>query len=274
MTAVSHTLDLISTSRADDASYGALLDMATALRDHDDSRVVGGHMVELLQMIHPTPGLPHRRTNDSDAAITTAIAGSGDVHSALTAVGYEPTSGNHYRRGDREIDLLIPSASETFRSEEHGGRAFDAAPGLRLALSAEPTVVEATVEFLDGELRTGLIRVPRVEIALVIKALATRSRSAPKDLADISTLLALRAAHTSEDLLGWMIDSGPLTGARREAAAVLHRIADLAERGLLPASAEVVQIRLAAAVRAYVARPDRSPDATGTPAAGEGAARQ
>ncbi|MFD4433342.1 hypothetical protein ACFWPJ_28845, partial [Nocardia sp. NPDC058497] len=106
-----------STSRAADRGFRALADLATAAEPLDVGayRVVGGHMVQLLQHAYPIPHWPLRGTADADAGMAqeTLVAVEPQLHQRIQELGYTLAEGNHYTRevsGDRlDIDILVPS---------------------------------------------------------------------------------------------------------------------------------------------------------------------
>src|SRR5690349_1004437 len=124
----------------------------------------------------------------------------GQMASLLLTHGYVATSGNNYIRPvpdlataggpmpELAVDLLVPSLDGRFHLQEHGGRAFDAAPGLALALEMEPIVIEVGARLLDGSRCQFTVRVPTVEYAVVIKAMSYGSRSQVRDVEDIHRL--------------------------------------------------------------------------------------
>jgi hypothetical protein len=256
-------VELIATSYADELSIRSLADISAVTADQN-VRIIGGQMASLLLTAFPVPGIAVRRTRDADAAITTELAGSGVIHQRLLDHGYAATSGNSYTRPVPElavpggpvpelaVDLLIPSLDGRFRPQEHGGRAFDAAPGLAPALAADPIVIDAGVRLLDG---TGLeftVRVPTVELALVIKALAYGSRLHARDGEDIYRLLEIAAAYPSDAIGGWRLHETPLRASRRDAAAHLH---ELARRTRRRTDLDVPAARLATLIAALINRP-------------------
>jgi hypothetical protein len=129
------------------------------------------------------------------------------MHERLLDHGYVATAGNSYSRPvpglavangpvpELAVDLLVPSLDGRFRSQEHGGRAFDSAPGLAPALGAEPIVIDVGARVLDGTVLEFTVRVPTVELALVIKALAFGSRLQERDVQDIYRLLEIADAY-------------------------------------------------------------------------------
>lgn len=261
---MTRSAELVATSRADDLSLRALADVAHITAE-GDARIVGGQMSSLLLTTFPVTGVPPRRTRDADTAITTELAGTGILHDRLIALGYSATSGNSYSKPvpelaspgspapEQSVDLLVPSLDGRFHPSEHGGRAFDAAPGLALALAAAPIVIDVGATLLDGTLLEFTVRVPTVEIAVVIKALASASRNESRDIDDLYRLLEIANGYSSEEIGGWRLDSAGLTGSRRDAASALHALAR--DRRRL-SGADVPAARLATLIAARVARPE------------------
>lgn len=179
--------ELAATSRADDLALRALAEIVEITGD-ENVRIAGGQMVSLLLAAFPVAGIAARRTRDADAAITTELAGSGVLHDRLVARRWTPSAGNHYVRPVPELSIPGLSAPGTvrrparavagrrFRPSQHGGRAFDSAPGLAPALVAEPVEVETRARLLDGTRLVFVARVPTVEMAEVIKAHSYSSR--------------------------------------------------------------------------------------------------
>lgn len=244
----------VATSRADDAAFLALRDAAAATA-HVEARIVGGQMVALLAGAFPSRELIMRRTADADAGFGPTVAASGSVHTSLLGAGYEAIRGNHYEQGDRAIDLLVPSATARFAPVLHGGRAFDAVPGLHLALANEPIHLDVRATLSDRSEVAISARVPTVEAALVLKALAIESRLAPKDVVDAFNLLTIRHGAEPDEIGGWRLRSDGLTGSRADAAAALHRLADRARSSRVVAESEVPRTTLVALIREFVTRP-------------------
>jgi hypothetical protein len=138
---VRRRVELVASAFADELSLRALAEITEITADQN-VRVIGGQMASLLLAAFPVAGIGARRTRDADTAITTELAGSGVLHERLLEHGYAATSGNSYTRPvpalavpdgplpELAVDLLVPSFDGRFRPQEHGGRAFDAAPGL------------------------------------------------------------------------------------------------------------------------------------------------
>ncbi|GIJ48888.1 hypothetical protein Val02_57740 [Virgisporangium aliadipatigenens] len=254
---------LAATSYADDLSFRSLAEVSEITADQN-VRIIGGQMASLLLAAFPVPGIGARRTRDTDAAITTELAGSGVVHQRLLDRGYAATSGNSYARAVPElaaagapvpelaVDLLVPSLDGRFRPEEYGGRAFDAAPGLAPVLAADPIVIDVSARLLDGAVLEFTVRVPTVELALVVKALSYGSRLQARDVEDIYRLLEIADTHAADEIGGWQLRAPSLRGSRRDAAVQLN---ELARRTRRMSGSEVPAGRLAALVVSLVGRP-------------------
>jgi hypothetical protein len=256
--------ELAATSRADDLALRALAEIVEITGD-ENVRIVGGQMVSLLLAAFPVAGIAARRTRDADAAITTELAGSGVLHDRLVARGWAPSAGNHYVRPVPElsissraapelsVDLLVPSLDGRFRPSQHGGRAFDSAPGLAPALVAEPVEVETRVRLLDGSGLMFVARVPTVEMAVVIKAYAYASRRLGRDVEDIYRLLEIVEGHPPDAIGGWRLDTADLRGSRRDAAA---RLQELGRRSRRLTNVGISAARLATLIAQHVRDPD------------------
>lgn len=233
---LSRRAELVATSHADDLALRVLADVAQ-ITQGEDARIVGGHMTALLLTAFPVAGVPARRTRDADAAITTELAGSGVLHDRLLALGYTDTAGNHYEREVPEladpdgppsflqVDLLVPSFNGRFAPRRHGGRIFDAAPGLEPALLTPPILIHTGATLRDGTVLEFTVAVPPVEYAVVIKAIAYGARRAARDAEDLYRLLAIATAYPPQEIGGWRLDGDDLSGSRRDAAAHLHALA-------------------------------------------------
>lgn len=261
-------IKVISMSNAADLGYRALADVAQAAVGipHKNYRIVGGHMVQLLIHTYPTPGATERSTADADAGIDEAVAAGQDFHNQLLERGYEASKGNHYTRQNEdggliEVDLLIPHdgiGRPMRHATEVNGRGFDAIPGLKFALAATPLLVDVKV-LLFGEKvdLTFTVPVPDVEAALILKALAWKSRTTDKDLADISSLLEIAQLH-KDALTNWGYADERLaaTGQRKDAAKALHSIVEMAGRNRIkPLKGLSSPARLAALIREHIPAP-------------------
>lgn len=192
-----------------------------------------------------------RRTADADAAIETHLAVSGAAHQLLTQAGYQAKAGNSYTRDDQQIDLLVPSRTGRFQTEQLGGRGFDAAPGLSLALAGEPIMVNTTVELLGGEVLTFAARVPTVEIAVVLKASSFQSRRADRDLVDLHNLLWIVEDYDADVIGGWSLGH-PQNATRRDAQRSLIAVATLMSARSARPKVEVELEALVALIRRHV----------------------
>lgn len=135
-------IETVATSNADDAAFLALADVAEITKQIDDVRIVGGHMASFLLSAFTVNGAVLRRTADAAAAVSTFVAAYGRIHRALVDPGHTDTSGNHYVKGDLEIDILVPSDGAGFETATVGGRGSDAASGLGLV---DPIVLDVGV---------------------------------------------------------------------------------------------------------------------------------
>lgn len=225
------TAYLIATSNADDAAFVSLLDLAAVIEGRKDSVVIGGHMVGLMCAAFPTPGLVERRTQDADGGVEVELASTGDLHTRLIGLGYTAENSNRYVRGEEEdrptIDLLVPTVGDRFHEEAIGDRRFDAMPGLRVAM-ANTLLIDAVLTFQDHTERRTIVRVPTIEGAVLLKAIAWGSRRKRKDAIDLSNLFAVLQCHGLEALGGpWRLNEPVPTGNRLTAARHLHGLADI-----------------------------------------------
>lgn len=246
---------LVAAGAEDDAAIESLSDVARLLARFDEVVVIGGHMVSILAAAHPSPGFVERRTADSDAGAPVELAATGELHDALSASGYVAEAGNRYVKSGKAqpaptIDLLVPSLNGRFHAGEFGGRAFDAVPGLSVALPAA-TPVRVVANRLTGREITFEVMVPNVEAAVVLKAHSWASRLAQKDVIDLNNLLSIVDHHSTEAIGPWRLGDHGLIGSRRDAARHLHRLAGLAEADRLPRS-RVDPRRLVVLIRRHV----------------------
>lgn len=263
-------INVISMSNAADLGYRALADVAAASESIPltDYRIVGGHVVQMLIHVYPTPAATERSTADADAGIRKAVATGQTIHRQLLGRGYEAVKGNHYIRTDEKgarikVDLLIPHTGvgrPMTRSTEVNGRGFDGIPGLGFALNAMPLLIDVKVLLLGGkEDLTFTVPVPDVEAALILKALAWKSRTSDKDLADISSLMEIVQIH-KHSLATWGFENPRLAamGQRLDAARALYQLVDLADRGRIkPLRGLQSPARFAALLREHVPAPSR-----------------
>lgn len=247
-------VNVVSASRADDLAYEALEDVGRLSAALPDVRLVGGQMVQLLLQAFPSPRAAIRRTADADAAVQPEVAASGRAERVLRDLDYKPESGNRYLRGERAIDLLVPSGGR-FEQQIYDGRAYDAVPGLMLAMAGPPIALTVHVVYSDDRVSSCDVQVPGVEAAVVLKALATADRARDSDLIDLTNLLEIVADGEWERFGGWRLNEAALFGARGDAARALHALA----RRLRPIGhPSVATQRLVALIRTYVRAPDQT----------------
>ncbi|WIE80999.1 hypothetical protein [Curtobacterium sp. MCSS17_016] len=257
------TAHFFAESKTDDAAYIALDDLSSVLAGHPEARIIGGHMVSLITTAYPTPGLTPRRTGDADAGIPVELASSGALHDALLDLGYDAESGNRYVRptGTKDdpaptIDLLTESLTGRFGDQKFGGRAFNIMPGMHLATSSGITVnVNATLTD-DSALRS-TVTVPTVEAAVVLKSYAWQDRPGiHKDAADLHNLFQVLDHHGADAVGGWQLNQPGNIGARRDAAANLHLLADRLETRRSRPDDGFDRRALTALIRQYVVAPE------------------
>lgn len=131
------SLELVSTSRAQDAAYLALNDLAAlASRIGGDYRIIGGHMVTLLVAASGATGVPDRETADADFGAPFSVIRDRRLLDELYNRGYRQTgAANRFERniGDLPltIDVLAPSYSGRHEpNQAHGELVVDEIPGL------------------------------------------------------------------------------------------------------------------------------------------------
>jgi hypothetical protein len=224
MAMTTKNVKLYAATNADDLSFLSLFDACT-LSKGKNVRIVGGQMVQLLIEAFPNSNSFSRRTVDADAALDSELADTGEMHEIFVAAGYEASSGNSYQKDGRSIDLLVASLDGKFSTRMHGERAFDASPGLSSALSTEPLTIQVSATLQNGEVLEFEARVPRVETALVIKALVYRFRLTSRDLLDVQNLLWISKHYPADEIGGWTLDT-PAKGARGDAQRALHYLSE------------------------------------------------
>lgn len=115
-------ISLVSTSRASDAGFLALADLAdiaAALRS--DYRIVGGHMVTLLVARHGVANqVPLRETADADFAAMPTVIADPRLPATLIERGYlAEGAANRFTRGTQDphgrLDLVIDILAPSFR---------------------------------------------------------------------------------------------------------------------------------------------------------------
>ncbi len=125
-------------------------------------------------------------------------------------------------------------------------------------LAIDALDVRVRARLTTSETLTFEVPVPDVEQAVVLKALAWRSRLAPKDVTDLCALLVI--AHEYRDRLPeWKLDT-PHKGARGDAAKALFALVSMIDRRRPVDGLTIAPGRLAALIRTLVAGPEANPD--------------
>jgi hypothetical protein len=190
-------LELRCTSIAEHLGFLALSDVAIALANRPEGRVIGGHMVTLHVLRW---GLDlTRATQDADLGVQPAIVQTPDLTDRLLAVGYSRTAGNRFERPvsglpgvdqgphNAVIDILVPA----YTSRARENRAFGdhlvttEVPGLAFALKRAPVDLELDVTMLDGAQAVIPVRLPDEVSALVLKIMARTVRTEDRDAVDV-----------------------------------------------------------------------------------------
>lgn len=190
-------LDVRATSRADEAAFLAMRDIARVANAAGiDYRIVGGQMVRLHVALGGADEPVARVTLDADVGIAAASARNPALVSGLDELGYKrPGSSNRFSRETAEglnlvIDVLAPAYGRRMVSnQQHGDIVLDEIPGLSLALSTAGEHVDLTVTMLDGANLTFGVVVPDITSALCLKAVGWADRLATKDAVDVWRLL-------------------------------------------------------------------------------------
>lgn len=248
-------LVLLSTSRAQDAGYAALADVATVTdRIGADYRLVGGHMVSVLVALHQVTGVPARETADADLGAQFCVVADPRLVATLQELGYtRPGASNRFVRPlpdglEATIDVLAPSYTGRHEpNQPHGDLVVDEVPGLGYALAAAPVRVAVEAQLSTGRCLHATVLVPAPLPALALKLLSYGSRHATRDAEDVWRLLAVcHAAGIGPD--AWTRSSVTL----RDAALVLRQLTTInspALRAIAPDRATTARIRaLASAV--------------------------
>lgn len=189
-----------STAPAEDGALTALADVAEAVVDWSDCRIVGGQMVA-VHVSRSGIDIAHRPTADADLAAPLAVlADPGLADRLLRQRGYHRIDGSRLVRstphGDAVIDLLGPApASRTLHNRPAGVFTVDAVAGIHYALTQPPVTVRVDALLYRGHRPDPfVVAVPTVQAAIVVKATAAMERGAQKDRADLDLLLEVAAA--------------------------------------------------------------------------------
>jgi len=228
------SVHLVSTSRAGDAGYLAAADLARLAAGLEvDYRLVGGNAVTLLTVLHGVVDrVPARETADTDFGVEPEVVADPRLLPALTASGYTAVEGNRFVRTlhlpasgtaaaaawELTVDVLTPSYRSTLvPNTSMGDLVVDQIPGLSLALSRPPSVLQLHVHLTSGHEVHTAVRLPDVVSALCLKAYAYTARRTDRDAVDCWRLLEAAAA------VGVTGDSWPETVSAADAASTPRR---------------------------------------------------
>jgi hypothetical protein len=222
-------LRLVSTSRASDAGYLALADLAdVAARIDAPYRIVGGHMATLLVAIQGVSDqVPVRETLDADFGAPPEVVADPRLLQGLCELGYASRGvSNRLVRSavdtvgglDLVVDILAPSyQGRILHNQRHGTLFVDEIPGLAFALSRSPVTVDLRVRLNGGSEVSTRLLLPDLISALCMKALAYRGRYSDKDAVDLWRLT------TAAYVAGLRAESWPTTVTGRASGEVLRR---------------------------------------------------
>lgn len=193
-------LVLRAASVADDLGFVALGDLA-ATSEGIDSRVIGGHMVQLHVYRWGFGAELYRETQDVDLGVPLTAVEDPSIVERLMALGYARLAGNRFSRqiddisvGDDTadshqavIDLLVPAytsrPSKTGLIGQH--LVTTEVPGLAEAFRRPAVAVELELTRMNNAVLSARVVIPDELAALVLKVMAWRTRGAPKDAVDI-----------------------------------------------------------------------------------------
>ena len=232
-------LELVAASRAEEAGYLALADIAAlAERTSFDYRIVGGQMVSLHIAASGADDPALRQTLDADVGVEQQVAGDPTLVEGLSELGYEqPEAANRFVRtavgGQRlVVDLLAPSYdSRMHTNRRHGQMTVDEIPGLSFALAHPGERHALNVQLLDGSVLDFVTVIPEITAALCVKALGYANRLAAKDALDVWRLLVAYRERIPAP------EPWSETGVQGDAAAILRRdFAQVSGKGVRAAS--------------------------------------
>ncbi|WP_120002868.1 hypothetical protein [Nesterenkonia muleiensis] len=248
-------------SNADALGYLGQQEIARAVGDGGDYRIVGGHMVRLLLQVYPTANAELRSTLDADAAVDD-VRVIGSISESLIAQNFTKSGGNlYFKMLDSEqrveVNLLLSrhGPAPGMRTQYVPGIGeVDTLPELSFVLSSAPLLINVTAALFDGQTVEYTTRIPDLEAALVHKAHSWKGRNSKKDLVDLHSLLEVREAHPD---VPWRLGDDSLIGFRKDSAGILHQIAQSLTRKStgIPVPAHINRLRMAALISKHITRP-------------------
>lgn len=251
-----------STSAADTLGYRGqhAISRTAAARGIENYRIIGGHMVRLLLLAYPTERAVPRSTVDADAGLgDVELVAPVDEH--LQADGFLKKAGNTYAKeldnGETlSIDLLVPSdrpQPDLRPVAVPGVGQVDSLPALSLVMGIQPLELTVQAHLTAEESLQYDVKIPGLDMALLLKAAGWKNRRSPKDVTDIATLLEIRHAHPE---IPWSLAAPLLRGRRRDAARALYELEALLGRRQTPPSfpAHLDRPRLRALIKQHIAQ--------------------
>ncbi|WP_152351528.1 hypothetical protein [Brachybacterium subflavum] len=201
-------------------------------------------------------------TYDADhAAESVEVIGPRAQH--LQTQDFEKRAGSLFTKpagGGQEIEInvLMPQDGSScgIRPRNVPGLGHvDTLPELTFALSGSGLILDVSADLLDGSSIEFRTRIPRLEVAVLLKAHSWKARrlSDPKDLADLNSLMEIRQAHPTHP--GGSI--GSRCAATASTARLLHELAGTLSRrsSSMPVPSHVGRARMAARIAQHIARP-------------------
>lgn len=221
-------------SNSDVLGYRGQQAVSEAAEDPSGYLIIGGHMVRLLQLIYPTPNAMPRSTIDADTALNN-VETVGTITENLLDAEFTKAGGNLLIKdfGDKhrvEVNLLLARTGKGpgLRTQTvEGVGQVDTLPELTFALNNPALLVNVEAALAEYETIHYRTRIPTLETALVLKAHSWRNRRKARDVADLLTLLEIRAGHANTS---WRMKEPSLIGFRQDAARALHELAGLVNR--------------------------------------------
>jgi hypothetical protein len=206
-------LALSASSVADDLSFVALADLATAIpANTSDCRIIGGHMVTVLAARWGLGSSLYRETADADLGVAPIVVRAINLTGRLSDLGYERVAGNRFVRAVRDIpinlttaegephrsviDILVPAYTSRARENVEVTEELitTEVPGLAAALGRPAVTMTLDLRRLSGETQQAVLPFPDEVSALVLKGLATRVRVRATDVTDIWRCLEIALA--------------------------------------------------------------------------------
>jgi len=190
-------LDLTTSSVAEELGLVALTDIASAVSNEPQHRIIGGHMVSLhvrrwrLDLF--------RETADADIGVVPAAVRTPELVDRLQALGYRRFAGNRFGRAvdglptvdgrvpEAVVDILVPSYTSRPRQTLSFGDHLTTTevPGLALALQRPAVDIPISFRRTDGYLVQTSVRIPDETAALALKVLTRSVRNEDKDAVDV-----------------------------------------------------------------------------------------